>query len=1187
MTENIIKDFDFDFDIKDHCELSPYMVLSDSSLYHYTDNSFSSVYVQDSSHSPYIYNVLHQLENDIFSEKYYGDDKEKIEDYHNSVLNVLQNSINIDNQDPSLESQFYHPYDIIQDQIYALENFLSQLKKKLKRDFRQMPISTARFPHFQQPTTNYFFYNDDDDSNQNEANQNQKDEENLTKIIENNKEDTDFLVSYDSLIQFHEIISKHTKAFSLSPSFVLSTISKLNYVLTSLLSKETPEKTDYNDFTFFTRFRNLPSDIYSEEEKAIRIKYFKLINLIKIRLYIILQKMHESLVILLQFILMEQDNFNNETDNTFSFKNFFQDSLPDTKRRSKIIEKYSSDQILDFCFSPSGDNDFILTKEGAFQINELNSIQKIEFKKEEKEKMHEILQKSDKTTAKLSFSNGILYLLFKEDKTIHKILISDDQIVTQKVNEKDNNSERELKEEEESTKLKGKKQREKEKKEKKMKRKEERKNKEKIEKNLESVKINIPDYPIVSVGFYNDYFRILQRKSYENRKTTYLFTNVDLTPNCRMNYDVFEAFEKNEKEKQINETTFEFEIEDKDEKCKINDAFFSGDLIFFTFDDSSVEQLMIYKSGTIEKFKHSISPFLIHSYSRVKMDNDSFLYVLEPVENQGKESVCINKMYLPETKHYIRAESEIFLNYPYLQKLSDIVDNCSQFIINKEVSKEITSDEYIRIKKKDNGEEEDKNEKKKKNSINNANSFSFEISPEEMSCIIQSPSSIAEQFEFIKELINELKDENLENFFVCLLIKICAINLLYGTSSYYTSKDKMAESTINRFKKFKTFYFDLISSIKQSSNVNYEIMLKESILFLLTLAGKFLFLPDQFETMNERMKELFYVNNESKLILRSLSSFIFSYPSSLYFIDDSFYNQLLEFKEQIDIQKLFMKNIQLIVLEKRFTEKIMDDEFIQYIFPYILSLFKYIHHLLSNESIPLIETEELFSYLFGMKIDNPFIALVIEKELVQIAPILYDRIKKTPGVVESDQEYRRRNKDIEQQKVHKEIKIIESQHPYNLKVQEEEEEESKKHKNKSKSRRRRRRDQIVEDIGVIDFGLKSDVIYCIFDNRCEISPNDSLVLKSPNDRHGSKTYSSRSDFSFNQAINFEDNKVSIQMMRDKELQDPCWGYKMTFIGVSFDNTFYWYPNLHLNFYNHFIVFLTNIYEVALLLNKSN
>lgn len=88
----------------------------------------------------------------------------------------------------------------------------------------------------------------------------------------------------------------------------------------------------------------------------------------------------------------------------------------------------------------------------------------------------------------------------------------------------------------------------------------------------------------------------------------------------------------------------------------------------------------------------------MNPYSRQKIDENQFLHVLEPVEN---DSVCINKIYLKETKHYIRSEGKIFIKYPYLQKLSDIVDNCSQFIVNKEITKEITTEEYYRIKNQD------------------------------------------------------------------------------------------------------------------------------------------------------------------------------------------------------------------------------------------------------------------------------------------------------------------------------------------------------------------------------------------------------------------------------------------------------------------------------------------------------
>lgn len=74
-----------------------------------------------------------------------------------------------------------------------------------------------------------------------------------------------------------------------------------------------------------------------------------------------------------------------------------------------------------------------------------------------------------------------------------------------------------------------------------------------------------------------------------------------------------------------------------------------------------------------------------------------------------------------------------------------------------------------------------------------------------MSCIIQSLTSISSQLKNIKELVSELKDDDLKYFFVSLLIKICGINLLYGTCFYYSSKDRMNDPAINRFKQFKSF----------------------------------------------------------------------------------------------------------------------------------------------------------------------------------------------------------------------------------------------------------------------------------------------------------------------------------------------------------------------------------------------
>ena len=110
----------------------------------------------------------------------------------------------------------------------------------------------------------------------------------------------------------------------------------------------------------------------------------------------------------------------------------------------------------------------------------------------------------------------------------------------------------------------------------------------------------------------------------------------------------------------------------------------------------------------------------------------------------------------------------------------------------------------------------------------------------------------------------------------------------------------------------------------------------------------------------------------------------------------------------------------------------MKDDFIENISPYIDTLFDYINHLLSDESHPLIEVEEILSYLFGIDKNNAVFALMIEKGLISISKKLFERIQKVPGVVESDHGFYESNKDIGDSKISKVTKVFESEHPYNL-----------------------------------------------------------------------------------------------------------------------------------------------------------
>ncbi|KAK8892306.1 hypothetical protein M9Y10_029531 [Tritrichomonas musculus] len=1254
MDDRILERIDFDFDIKNHKELTPYVFFAESALDSSTYNSYHSNDVEDTFHQPWISEILNKIKQNIYTERYFGDEKEKIEQYDKSVISLLKHAIDTSNPSSSIENEFCHSIDIIASQQTSLSALTTSLKKKLKRDFRQLAISTARFPHYISQTHNVLPEDADQDSEEN-IDQNKKDEdENLKKDEEKMKEiisktnntenkrqdETNFTFSLNELIEFYDIIKQYRKAFTFSPSFIISTIQKIDFFLASLISTQKNQtQEDYNENNnqkIFNYFRNIKSKSFTDEEKQNHLKYYHISLLIKMRLNMMIQKMHDFIACLLQLIIIEKENPELITkDDNLSFEKVVDESLPDTKTRSTIIKNISSNEIFDFCFGHDERNDFIMTKDGLFQVLNHDKIEsqtdlikygdknlkKVDLNSE----ISEILSKSDKTKVKFTISNGILYFLSLEDKKIHKFLLpvtEKDEKNTEK-DEKDakndeNKNEKESKNNEK--KMTNKKLREKAKNDRKRLRKKERNEEEKEEVNLDSIPIEIPDYPIISIGLHDNFFRVIQRKSWNNGKTSLLFTNIDFTPNSRFFFDIEKAFSTSEKVDKIKQTQFEIELNDKSQKYKVCDACFSEDSIFFLYEDSTFDQWSIFNDGQVCRLRSLISPFIIYSNSAVKIDKNNFLYVIEPVLNSEGKTVSVNKFHLPYTKYYLRQENLVFLKYPYLRKLSNIVDNCSHLIVNREVTRNFTSAEYHEIKDRNVFATDDDDKKKKKVTNEEHNPFEFSVTPEEMSSTVQSVNSIASQLEFIEILIQNLNDEILKQFFISLFIKICGINLYYGTVGFYTSKDKMSEITINRFNKFKTFILNLFSSFGTSLTRDFDIIIRESLIVTFSLCGKFIFINNSYNELHKTMNKILSLDIDyTKFMVRSLSSLIFTYPSSLYIIDDTFYKIFLSFNEEINLQSLFANSTLLMLLEIRFSEKVMKEEFINSIASYVSSLFKYIKFLLDDESIPLIEAEEILSGIFGIDETNATFCLMIEKGMISIVKSLHERVSKIPGVTENDCEFVEKNQDVKDFTVTKIHKVIESDHPYNLnppqipedkikkktdkqnknKQKEEKKDENKKIKDEETKEEDEEEmnknseddddsssdddddNEVTEEIGIINFGSDSDVIYVTFDRRSDIQEGDKISLIVKNDDYNPNEFYEKKNFLFNSIIKYETDQIRVKLTRkikkSKKTPIPCWGYKINFYGTSLHNPYYWKPDLHLYFYNHFIHILVKNY----------
>lgn len=102
--------------------------------------------------------------------------------------------------------------------------------------------------------------------------------------------------------------------------------------------------------------------------------------------------MHDSLTILLEFIIIEQEDSQLFIeDDHFSFKKIVNYCLPETKQRSKIIQNFSYDHVIDFHIS--NDIQFNFTTNGLYKSTNGLNFEKIEFKIDKNIEIIELLKK--------------------------------------------------------------------------------------------------------------------------------------------------------------------------------------------------------------------------------------------------------------------------------------------------------------------------------------------------------------------------------------------------------------------------------------------------------------------------------------------------------------------------------------------------------------------------------------------------------------------------------------------------------------------------------------------------------------------------------------------------------------------------------------------------------------------------
>lgn len=106
----------------------------------------------------------------------------------------------------------------------------------------------------------------------------------------------------------------------------------------------------------------------------------------------LIHKMHDSLTILLEFIIIEQEDSQLFIeDDHFSFKKIVNYCLPETKQRSKIIQNFSYDHVIDFHIS--NDIQFNFTTNGLYKSTNGLNFEKIEFKIDKNIEIIELLKK--------------------------------------------------------------------------------------------------------------------------------------------------------------------------------------------------------------------------------------------------------------------------------------------------------------------------------------------------------------------------------------------------------------------------------------------------------------------------------------------------------------------------------------------------------------------------------------------------------------------------------------------------------------------------------------------------------------------------------------------------------------------------------------------------------------------------
>ena len=287
MSDQLIKKINVDIDIRNHYELSPYIYFTEPALY-YASQLDDLIGDLDPNHSQIMNELTQRILNYISQSGLMIQNNQKLK---NKVHDILRSSVCFSYS--RVENAFTEIINSMQSQKYDLTSLCHYLKLKLVKDLRKLPISTELFPKFS---------NERSGLTEEEFEQRKKDEEKMNLIITKKSE-----FSLNDLSEFYETIKKYKKCFSFSPSFIITCIKKFDYFLYQLINPNEPSQNpeneiiEYSDQEFFKYFID-DSEFENNQEK---MKYFRLILLIKMRLYMMIHKTADFLIILIEFLIID------------------------------------------------------------------------------------------------------------------------------------------------------------------------------------------------------------------------------------------------------------------------------------------------------------------------------------------------------------------------------------------------------------------------------------------------------------------------------------------------------------------------------------------------------------------------------------------------------------------------------------------------------------------------------------------------------------------------------------------------------------------------------------------------------------------------------------------------------------------------------------------------------------------